>query len=45
VIDSIRNDPDWNNGNYTTQPRSAHFSSVFNFIATAGGIMVPEDGA
>ena len=39
VIDSIRNDPDWNNGNYTTQPRSAHFSSVFNFIATAGGTL------
>ena len=39
VIDSIRNDPDWNNGNYTAQPRSAHFSSVFNFIATAGGTL------
>ena len=39
VIDSIRNDPDWNNGNYTAQPRWAHFSSVFNFIATAGGTL------
>jgi len=23
IIDSIRNDPEWNNGNYTVQPRSA----------------------
>jgi homoserine O-acetyltransferase len=39
VIDSIRNDPDWNNGNYTDQPRSARFASVFYGIATAGGTL------
>jgi homoserine O-acetyltransferase len=22
IIDSIRNDPDWNSGNYTTQPHA-----------------------
>jgi homoserine O-acetyltransferase/O-succinyltransferase len=37
VIDSIRNDPEWKNGNYTVQPRSAQFSTVFNLIATNGG--------
>ncbi len=37
IIDSIRNDPDWNNGNYTKQPRSTHFASVFFGIATNGG--------
>jgi homoserine O-acetyltransferase len=37
IIDSIRNDPDWKNGNYTNQPRSAQFASVFYGIATAGG--------
>ena len=26
IIDSIRNDPEWNNGNYTRQPRSAQFA-------------------
>ncbi|MGE5639201.1 MAG: alpha/beta fold hydrolase [Clostridia bacterium] len=37
IIDSIRNDPDWMNGNYTKQPRSAQFASVFFGIATNGG--------
>lgn len=37
VIDSIRNDPNWNNGNYTTQPASARFATVFYLIATNGG--------
>ena len=37
IIDSIRNDPDWKNGEYTTQPRSAQFASVFYGIATNGG--------
>jgi len=39
IIDSIRNDPDWKNGDYTTQPRSAKFASVFYGIATAGGTL------
>ena len=42
IIDSIRNDPDWNNGNYTTQPRSARFASVFYGIATAGGTLAHQ---
>jgi homoserine O-acetyltransferase len=37
IIDAIRNDPEWMNGNYTTQPRSAQFASVFYGIATSGG--------
>jgi homoserine O-acetyltransferase len=37
IVDSIRNDPEWNNGNYTQQPRSAQFSQVFFGIATSGG--------
>jgi homoserine O-acetyltransferase len=37
IIDSIRNDPDWKNGNYTTQPKSAQFASVFYQLATNGG--------
>lgn len=37
ITDSIRNDPDWKNGEYTQQPKSARFASVFFAIATNGG--------
>ncbi len=37
IIDSIRNDPEWMNGNYTKQPRSLQFASVYFGIATSGG--------
>jgi homoserine O-acetyltransferase len=37
IIDSIRNDPEWMNGNYTKQPRSLQFASVFYGVATSGG--------
>lgn len=37
IIDSITNDPDYNNGNYTKQPRSAQVASVFFGLATNGG--------
>ncbi len=37
IIDSIRNDAAWNNGNYTTQPKSAQYASVMYNFATNGG--------
>ena len=37
ITDSIRNDPEWMNGNYTKQPKSAQFASVFFGFATNGG--------
>jgi homoserine O-acetyltransferase len=37
IIDAIRNDSEWMNGHYTTQPRSLQFASVFYGIATKGG--------
>ena len=45
ITDSIRNDPDWNNGNYATQPRSARFASVFYGIATNGGTLALQKSA
>ena len=37
LTDSIRNDPEWMNGNYTKQPRSLQFASVFFAVGTNGG--------
>lgn len=37
VIDSVRNDPAWNNGNYTEQPPNLRIASVWFGIATSGG--------
>ena len=37
IIDSIRNDPEWMNGNYVKQPRSLQFASLFYAIGTNGG--------
>jgi homoserine O-acetyltransferase/O-succinyltransferase len=37
IIDSIRKDPEWMNGNYTKQPQSLQFASVYYGLATSGG--------
>jgi homoserine O-acetyltransferase len=39
MLETVRNDPDYNNGNYTTQPRFMKIASVFFGIATAGGTL------
>ena len=45
ITDSIRNDPEWMDGNYTKQPRSAQFASVFFAIATNGGNLALQKAA
>src|ERR1700726_3101193 len=37
LIETIRQDPVWNDGNYTVQPPSLRLASVFFGIATSGG--------
>ena len=37
IIDGIRSDPDYMGGNYTRQPRSLQFASVFYGLGTNGG--------
>ena len=39
MIETIRSDPEYNNGNYTTQPRSMKIATVFFGIATSGGTL------
>jgi len=37
LIDAVRKDPDWNNGNYTAQPKFLRMANVYFGIATNGG--------
>jgi len=39
MLEVVRNDPDYNNGNYVTQPRLTKIASMFFGIATAGGTL------
>jgi homoserine O-acetyltransferase/O-succinyltransferase len=39
LLETIRNDPEYKNGDYTTQPHSLRFANVFFSIATNGGTL------
>jgi homoserine O-acetyltransferase len=39
IIDTIKSDPDYNGGNYTTQPKSLQRAAVFYSIGTSGGTL------
>jgi homoserine O-acetyltransferase len=45
IIDTIRNDPDWKDGNYTEQPRALRTANVFYGIATNGGSLAYQKQA
>ena len=37
IVDSVRTDPDWDNGNYKEQPKNLTLQSVWFGLATSGG--------
>jgi len=39
IIDAIRNDPEWKDGNYTAQPKAFRTAAVFYATATSGGTL------
>jgi len=39
MLESIRNDPDYNNGDYVSQPHALKYASIFFGIATSGGTL------
>jgi homoserine O-acetyltransferase len=45
IIDTIRKDPEWKDGNYTTQPSAFRAASVFYGIATNGGTLAYQKQA
>jgi homoserine O-acetyltransferase/O-succinyltransferase len=39
MIETVRNDPEWNNGDYTTEPHSLKLATTFFGVATSGGTL------
>ncbi len=39
MLEMVRNDPEYNNGNYTKQPQSLKYASAFYGLATSGGTL------
>ena len=45
MIETIRNDPDYNNGNYTSQPRMMKYAIAAYGFASSGGTLAYQDHA
>lgn len=39
LVESVRSDPDWNNGNYTTQPKALRLANAMFRVSTSGGTL------
>lgn len=45
MIDAVRKDPAWNNGEYTTQPQAFRSAAVFYGLGTSGGTLALQNQA
>lgn len=45
IIDSVRNDPDWQGGQYSSQPKALRVANAFFGIATSGGTLAYQQMA
>ena len=45
MLETIRNDPDYNNGNYTSQPRMMKYAITAYRFASSGGTLAYQDQA
>jgi len=45
MLETIRSDPEYNNGNYTAQPRFLRIANVFYGLATSGGSLAYQKQA
>src|SRR5204862_3663007 len=45
IVDAIRKDPAWKDGNYETQPQAFRTAAVFFAIATSGGTLAYQKAA
>jgi homoserine O-acetyltransferase/O-succinyltransferase len=45
MLETIRNDPDYNNGNYTRQPRMMKYAIAAYGFASSGGTLADQDQA
>jgi homoserine O-acetyltransferase len=45
MIETIRNDPEWHDGNYTSEPHSTKLAAVFFGVATSGGTLAYQHEA
>jgi homoserine O-acetyltransferase/O-succinyltransferase len=43
MLEMLRNDPEWQGGNYTTQPQLLHIITAFFGTATSGGTLAYQD--
>jgi homoserine O-acetyltransferase len=39
LVEAVRSDPDWNNGDYTTQPKALRLANAMFRVATSGGTL------